>query len=154
MVKSLCGQNAGVGELKFHALNVCSQIQHLLLLSDFFLLERHLVGFLLDSPFLAFVLDGLFPCSPLLFALLPVARLGGDPRQVRVVDPRHALGLLGGQASGRKDVQRDTRFTGHTDRLYLWWVFNDFGSVIYVGICAWTRQETLYRYINTGSVSL
>lgn len=75
--------------------------------------------FPLFLPHLAFVLDGLFPCSPLLFALLPVARLGGDPRQVRVVDPRHALGLLGGQASGRKDVQRDTRFTGHTDRLYL-----------------------------------
>lgn len=30
---------------------------------------------------------------------------------------------------------------------YLWWVFNDFGSVIYVGICAWKRWETSYSQI-------
>lgn len=53
---------------------------------------------------LAFFLDGLFPCLPLLLALLLVSRLGGDSGQVRVVDPRHALGLLGGQASGGEDI--------------------------------------------------
>lgn len=38
--------------LKLQALNVCSQVQHLFFLSDFFFLERHLVGFLLDSSLL------------------------------------------------------------------------------------------------------
>lgn len=68
---------------------------------------------------LAFFLDGQFPLSPLLLALLLVAGLGGHAGQVRVVDPRHALRLLGGRASGRKDVQRDARLNGHADRLWL-----------------------------------
>lgn len=68
---------------------------------------------------LALLLDGLFPCSLLLPALLFVTGLRGDARQVRVVDPRDSLRLLGGRASSRKDVQRDARLTGHTDGLCL-----------------------------------
>ncbi len=50
--KSLCGRRAGSLLLKLQALNVLSQVRHLLLLSDFFFFERHLVGFLLGSPLL------------------------------------------------------------------------------------------------------
>lgn len=68
---------------------------------------------------LALFLDGLFPCLPLLFAVLLVSGLGGDTGQVRVVDPRHTLGLLDGQASGGEDVQGNPRLAGHADRLRL-----------------------------------
>lgn len=68
---------------------------------------------------LAFLLDGQLPLSPVLLALVLVAGLGGHAGQVRVVDPRHALRLLGGRASGRKDVQRDARLNGHADLLWL-----------------------------------
>lgn len=68
---------------------------------------------------LALLLDGLLPGPPLLLALLLVPGLRGDAGQVRVVDPRHALRLLGGGSSGREDVQRDARLAGHTDRLGL-----------------------------------
>lgn len=134
--------------LKLQALNVGPQVQHLLLLSDFFLLERHLVGLLLHPPLLfthtdshvntsprffffffsrffpppphlALLLHCLFPRLPRLLALLLVAGLVGDAGQVRLVDPRHALRLLGGETSGGKDVQRDARLAGHADRLRL-----------------------------------
>lgn len=68
---------------------------------------------------LALLLDGLLPEPPLLLALLLVPGLRGDTGQVRVVDPHHALRLLGGGASGGEDVQRDARLAGHTDRLGL-----------------------------------
>lgn len=114
-VQSLCLPSLPANkQLKLEALDITPQVQHLLLLPHLLLLEGHLVGFLLHSPLLikhrqvstnqqvpalnnissrftpshlALFLDGLFPCLPLVLALLLVAGLGGDAGQVRVVDP-------------------------------------------------------------------
>lgn len=69
---------------------------------------------------LALLLDGLLPGPPLLSALLLVAGLRGDARQVRVVDPGHSLRLPGSEASVGQHIQGDARLTGHADGLRLW----------------------------------
>ena len=64
---------------------------------------------------LALLLDGLLARLALRPALLPVALLGGDPRQVRVVDALHALRLPGRGAPGGQHVQRDAQLRRHPD---------------------------------------
>lgn len=51
-LKSQCRHRPGRQLLKLQALNICPQVQHLLLLSGFFLLECHFIGFLFNSSFL------------------------------------------------------------------------------------------------------
>ena len=70
-------------------------------------------------PHLALLLDGLLARLALLCALLLVALLGGDPRQVRVVDALHALSLLGREAPGGQHIQGDAQLQRHPDGLGL-----------------------------------
>lgn len=95
-------------------------------------------------------LDGLFPGSPLLCALVPWAGLCWHSGQVRVIYPLHPLHLFSRRASFRQNVQRNPRLTGHSDLLglqtYLQWMHS---ADAFIKTNLYCIQNTHYHFMHS-----